>query len=141
MSCDPHHFFSLSQRTLISNLTTFLYQICITMLNNVFMWILDLHSHKRIKIGIECPPSQIPLRPPLPNIKRRRGKGDRKGFYSDDNDNDNENDNNNLTSAAVLSVSDKSRFACTVIRALSVVTNGIHMTTIQAFLTFVDIYG
>ena len=81
----------------------------------------------------------------MPNIKRRRGKGDRKGFYSDDNDDDNdddnENDNNNLTSAAVLSVSDKSRFACTVIRALSVVTNGIHMTTIQAFLTFVDIYG
>ena len=44
-------------------------------------------------------------------------------------------------SAAVLSVSDKSRFACTVIRALSVVTNGIHMTTMPAFLTFVDIYG
>ena len=45
------------------------------------------------------------------------------------------------TFATVSSVSNKSRFACTVVRALSVITNGIYMTTVQAFLTFVDIYG
>ena len=31
--------------------------------------------------------------------------------------------------------------ACTVVGALSVVTDGIGMTTMQAFLTFVNIYG
>ena len=69
---------------------------------------------------------------------RQRG---RKGFQSGDKDNDNENDNYNFTFAAVSSVSSKSRFACTVVGALIVVTNGIYMTTMQAFLTFVDIYG
>ena len=48
---------------------------------------------------------------------------------------------NNRTFAAVSSVANKSRFACTVVGAISVATNGIYMTTMQAFLTFVDIYG
>ena len=99
------------------------------------------NAEQRFYVNFRLKRIKIEIGPPLPNIKRRRGKGDRKGFYSDGNDDDNENDNNNLTSAAVLSVSDKSRFACTVIRALSVVTNGIYMTTMPAFLTFVDIYG
>ena len=48
---------------------------------------------------------------------------------------------NNRAFAAVSSVANKSRFACTVVRAISVATNGIYMTTMLAFLTFVDIYG
>ena len=63
------------------------------------------------------------------------------GAVKDSNGDDNENDSNKLTFTAVLSVSDKSQFACTVVRALSVITNGIYMTTMLAFLTFVDIYG
>ena len=63
------------------------------------------------------------------------------GAVKDSNGDDNENDNKKLTFTAVLSVSDKSQFACTVVRALNVITNGIYMTTVQAFLTFVDIYG
>ena len=69
------------------------------------------------------------------------GMGAVKDSNGDDNDNENDDDNNNFTFAAVSSVSNKSRFACTVVWALSVVTNGIYMTTMQAFLTFVDIYG
>ena len=69
------------------------------------------------------------------------GEGRGMGAVKDSNGDDNENDSNKLTFTAVLSVSDKSQFACTVVRALSVVTNGIYMTTMQAFLTFVDIYG
>ena len=55
--------------------------------------------------------------------------------------NEKSNDNNNFTFAVVSFVSNKSRFACTVVGALSVVTDGIGMTTMQAFLTFVNIYG
>ena len=69
------------------------------------------------------------------------GEGRGMGAVKDSNGDDNENDSNKLTFTAVLSVSDKSQFACTVVRALRVVTNGIYMTTMQAFLTFVDIYG
>ena len=69
------------------------------------------------------------------------GEGRGMGAVKDSNGDDNENDNNKLTFTAVLSVSDKSQIACTVVRALSVITNGIYMTTMQAFLTFVDIYG
>ena len=60
---------------------------------------------------------------------------------SNGDDDNNDNDVNNRTFAAVSSVSNKSRFACTVVGALSVVTDGIGMTTMQAFLTFVNIYG
>ena len=64
-----------------------------------------------------------------------------KDSNGDDNDNENDDDNNNFTFAAVSSVSNKCRYACTVVGTLSVVTNGIYMTTMQAFLTLVDIYG
>ena len=75
--------------------------------------------------------------------KKTSGEGEAKGVVKDSNgdDNDNENDNKSLTFAAVLSVSNKSRFACTVVGSPSVATNGIDMATMQAFLTFVDIYG
>ena len=64
-----------------------------------------------------------------------------KDSNGDDNDNENDDDNNNLTFAAVSSVSNKCRYACTVVGTLSVVANGIYMTAMQAFLTLVDIYG
>ena len=60
---------------------------------------------------------------------------------SNGDDDNNDNDVNNRTFAAVSSVSNKSRFACTVVGSPSVATNGIDMATMQAFLTFVDIYG
>ena len=73
------------------------------------------------------------------------GKGEAKGAVKDSNGddfyNEKSNDNNNLTFAVVSFVSNESRFACTIVRALGVVTNGIYMTTMPAFLTFVDIYG
>ena len=55
--------------------------------------------------------------------------------------NEKSNDNNNFTFAVVSFVSNESRFACTTVGARTVVTNSIYMTTMQAFLTFVDIYG
>ena len=80
---------------------------------------------------------------PVCDSKKTSGEGEAKGVVKDSNgdDNDNENDNKNLTFAAVLSVSNKSRFTCTVVGSPSVATNGIYMTTMLAFLTFVDIYG
>ena len=55
--------------------------------------------------------------------------------------NEKSNDNNNFTFAVVSFVSNESRFARTIVGARIVVTNSIYMTTMQAFLTFVDIYG
>ena len=55
--------------------------------------------------------------------------------------NEKSNDNNNFTFAVVSFVSKESRIACTIVGARTVVTNSIYMTTMQAFLTFVDIYG
>ena len=55
--------------------------------------------------------------------------------------NEKSNDNNNFTFAVVSFVSNEFRFACTTVGARTVVTNSIYMTTMQAFLTFVDIYG
>ena len=80
---------------------------------------------------------------PICDSNKTSNEGEEKEAVKDSNgdDNENDNDNNNLTFAAVSSVSNKSRFACTVVGTLSVVTNGIYMTTMQAFLTFVDIYG
>ena len=80
---------------------------------------------------------------PICDSNKTSNEGEEKEAVKDSNGDDNENDNdkNNLTFAAVSSVSNKSRFACTVVGTLSVVTNGIYMTTMQAFLTLVDIYG
>ena len=80
---------------------------------------------------------------PICDSNKTSNEGEEKEAVKDSNgdDNENDNDNNNLTFAAVSSVSNKSRFACTVVGTLSVVTNGIYMTTMQAFLTLVDIYG
>ena len=73
------------------------------------------------------------------------GKGEAKGAVKDSNGddfyNEKSNDNNNFTFAVVSFVSNESRFACTTVGAHTVVTNSIYMTTMQAFLTFVDIYG
>ena len=80
---------------------------------------------------------------PICDSNKTSNEGEEKEAVKDSNgdDNENDNDNNNLTFAAVSSVSNKSRFACTVVGTLSIVTNGIYMTTMQAFLTLVDIYG
>ena len=80
---------------------------------------------------------------PICDSNKTSNEGEEKEAVKDSNgdDNENGNDNNNLTFAAVSSISNKSRFACTVVGTLSVVTNGIYMTTMQAFLTLVDIYG
>ena len=80
---------------------------------------------------------------PICDSNKTSNEGEEKEAVKDSNgdDNENDNDNNNLTFAAVSSVSNKCRFACTVVGTLSVVTNGIYMTTMQAFLTLVDIYG